>query len=112
MQGLYQKIKYAVAVGGIGVSIGVVATILGGNLIGDTPDFKYTFERSSPNSYRVIVNGGPYGGNSSLDDLRMSFNEIMKEDNGDNGFIGRIMQKESGLDPNKPISRLEIEVTK
>ena len=108
MQGLYQKIKYAVAVGGIGVSIGVVATILGGNLI-DKPDFKYTFQRSSPSSYSVIVNGRPYGGTSSLGGLDRSFNGVMEEDYD---FIRRIMQKESGLRPDDPISKLEIEVRK
>ena len=107
MQGSYQTIKYAAAVG-IGVGIGVVATILGGNLI-DKPDFKYTFQRSSPSSYSVTVNGRPYGGTSSLDRLDRSFNGVMEEDYD---FIRRIMQKESGLGPDKPISKLEIEVRK
>lgn len=68
-------------------------------------EFIVRWRKGISGGYSVKVNDTPYGGGSSAE--RLSFNEIMA---GNLKFIKEVLQTESGIRPEEPITSLEIKV--
>jgi len=88
------------------------------------PDYRYELKRihypsklEFSTGYWRYVNGVPWGGTQSFGArVDRSFDELSSEWLSDSndllGFLRDTMKSESGIDPNEPISELEISIRK